>query len=120
MVFLQSNRITQIEGLEKLTHLDQLYLSHNGVTKIEGLETLVCAPEIRPAYNELGYRKYTGSHSQRVRYQKYTGSRLQRVRLPEIHWFLFTMSSVTRNNPGPTYYEAGYRTCYWLEMRCFS
>ena len=41
MLFLQSNRITKIEGLEKLTHLDQLYLSHNGITKVEGLETLV-------------------------------------------------------------------------------
>ena len=86
MMFLQSNRITQIEGLEKLTHLDQLYLSHNGITKIEGLETLVSAPE-------------TTLCLQRV--LKYTGSRLQRVWLLEIHWLPLTTSPVTRNNLDP-------------------
>ena len=110
-MFLQSNRITQIEGLEKLTHLDQLYLSHNGVTKIEGLETLVSAPEILwvpltaspvtgntlgPAYNDFGYRKYTGS-------------RLQRVWLLEIHWVPLTRSPVTGNTLVPVYHEFGYQ-----------
>ena len=42
LVFLlQSNRLTKIEGLECLTHLDSLYLSHNAIEKLEGLENNV-------------------------------------------------------------------------------
>ena len=34
----QSDRITAIEGLDKLTKLEQLYLSSNGISQIAGLE----------------------------------------------------------------------------------
>ncbi|KAL7754416.1 protein phosphatase regulatory subunit Sds22 [Sorochytrium milnesiophthora] len=35
---IRSNRITKIEGLDKLQNLEELYLSHNGIKVIEGLE----------------------------------------------------------------------------------
>ena len=38
---MQSNRITTIKGLDKLTALEELYLSHNGISKIENLDSLV-------------------------------------------------------------------------------
>lgn len=37
---LQSNRITKIENLDALVHLEELYLSENGLTKLEGLDKL--------------------------------------------------------------------------------
>lgn len=40
-IYLQSNRITKIEGLQNLINLKELYLSHNGVEVIEGLENNV-------------------------------------------------------------------------------
>lgn len=39
--FVQSNRITKIEGLQNLLNLRELYLSHNGIEVIEGLENNV-------------------------------------------------------------------------------
>ena len=39
--YLQSNRITKIEGLQNLVSLKELYLSHNGIEVIEGLENNV-------------------------------------------------------------------------------
>ena len=39
--YLQSNRITKIEGLQNLVNLRELYLSHNGIEVIEGLENNV-------------------------------------------------------------------------------
>lgn len=40
-LYLQSNRITKIEGLQNLVNLRELYLSHNGIEVIEGLENNV-------------------------------------------------------------------------------
>ena len=40
-LYLHSNQLTKIEGLEKLVNLSELYLSYNRLTKIEGLEKLV-------------------------------------------------------------------------------
>lgn len=40
-IYLQSNRITKIEGLQNLVSLRELYLSHNGIEVIEGLENNV-------------------------------------------------------------------------------
>lgn len=40
-MYLQSNRITKIEGLQNLINLKELYLSHNGIEVIEGLENNV-------------------------------------------------------------------------------
>lgn len=40
-IYLQSNRITKIEGLQNLVNLKELYLSHNGIEVIEGLENNV-------------------------------------------------------------------------------
>lgn len=40
-IYLQSNRITKIEGLQNLINLRELYLSHNGIEVIEGLENNV-------------------------------------------------------------------------------
>ncbi|XP_059816223.1 protein phosphatase 1 regulatory subunit 7-like [Hypanus sabinus] len=37
-LFLQSNRLTKIEGMQGLVNLQELYLSHNGIEVIEGLE----------------------------------------------------------------------------------
>ena len=41
LLSIQSNRITEIEGLEELTLLEELYLSHNGIKCIGGLAELV-------------------------------------------------------------------------------
>lgn len=41
LCYLQSNRITKIEGLQNLVNLKELYLSHNGIEVIEGLENNV-------------------------------------------------------------------------------
>lgn len=41
IMYLQSNRITKIEGLHNLINLKELYLSHNGIEVIEGLENNV-------------------------------------------------------------------------------
>lgn len=38
---MQSNRITQIEGLEGLPDLEEIYLSHNGLESLSGLDNLV-------------------------------------------------------------------------------
>lgn len=40
-IYLQSNRITKLEGLQNLISLKELYLSHNGIEVIEGLENNV-------------------------------------------------------------------------------
>lgn len=37
---IQSNRITELKGLENLPNLQELYMSDNGLTKIEGLDAL--------------------------------------------------------------------------------
>lgn len=46
-IYLQSNRITKLEGLQNLISLKELYLSHNGIEVIEGLE------------NNVSYRLYS-------------------------------------------------------------
>lgn len=38
---LQSNRITKLENLSHLIHLEELYISHNGLTSMQGVEKLV-------------------------------------------------------------------------------
>ena len=35
---IQSNRLTEIKGLEKLKNLEELYISHNAITEVKGLE----------------------------------------------------------------------------------
>ena len=35
---MQSNRLTQISGLDGLTNLEELYLAHNALTEISGLD----------------------------------------------------------------------------------
>lgn len=45
-LFLQSNRLTKIEGLQSLVNLRELYLSHNGIELIEGLENNVSRPRV--------------------------------------------------------------------------
>ena len=37
----KSNRLTVIEGLEKLVNLEELYLSYNGIEEVQGLDALV-------------------------------------------------------------------------------
>jgi len=38
---MPSNRLTKIENLSHLRHLEELYLSHNGLTSMKGIEELV-------------------------------------------------------------------------------
>lgn len=44
LLSIQSNRIVKLEGLDKLTKLEELYISHNGVKELGGLEHNVRAP----------------------------------------------------------------------------
>lgn len=41
---IQSNRLTKIEGLDKLASLEELYISHNALTEVAGLEHNVGTP----------------------------------------------------------------------------
>ena len=43
---IQSCRITKIENLGELIHLEELYLSHNGIERIENLDTLVSCNQL--------------------------------------------------------------------------
>ncbi|KAA0189435.1 Phosphatase 1 regulatory subunit 7 protein, partial [Fasciolopsis buskii] len=45
------NRLTKIEGLDKLVNLEQLYLSENGITEIGGLDNLSKLQILDLAYN---------------------------------------------------------------------
>jgi len=35
---IQSNRLTDLSGLQSLTNLEELYVAHNGITSLAGLE----------------------------------------------------------------------------------
>jgi len=50
---LQSNRLSQIQGLENLLDLEELYLSSNGITKLEGLDNLTSLRVLDVASNQL-------------------------------------------------------------------
>lgn len=53
LLSIQSNRITKIEGLENLVNLEEFYISHNGLEKLEGLENNVKLTTLDVGNNQI-------------------------------------------------------------------
>jgi Leucine-rich repeat (LRR) protein len=50
---LRGNKLTDVKGLEKLTHLKELHLDDNQLTNVKGLEKLTNLTELFLQYNQL-------------------------------------------------------------------
>jgi len=53
VLYLDSNQISKIEGLDKLTSLQRLYLNDNQITKIEGLDNLTNLQGLYLGWNQI-------------------------------------------------------------------